>query len=193
MSLVILLLAAGASSRMRGGDKLMEEVAGAPLIATLTARAEKVAPVIVALPALDHPRVQALADSEATLIAVPDADEGMAASIRTGTKARPDGTTGLMILPGDMPDLTAADLRTLAQAWRSDPAHIHRATTAGGTPGHPVIFPDTLFDALEALNGDTGARGLLQSHAVRPVALPGHHATTDLDTPEDWEVWRKRQ
>jgi hypothetical protein len=25
------------------------------------------------------------------------------------------------------------------------------------------------------------------------VALPGLHAITDLDTPEDWAAWRARQ
>ena len=190
---MILLLAAGASSRMRGGDKLMEEVGGAPLLATMARRAATVAPVMVTLPGLDHPRAKALTDMEVITIPVPDAAEGMAASIRTGAAALPPETTGLMILPADMPDLTHADLLTLANAWRADPDRIHRATAADGTPGHPVIFSRDLFPALTILTGDTGARDLLRSHPVRHVALPGRHALTDLDTPEDWAAWRARR
>lgn len=192
MSLVILLLAAGRASRMRGGDKLLEEVAGHPLIATMARRAATVAPCRVTLPDIDHPRAAALPPGT-LIIPVPDADEGMAASIRAGARDLPDTTTGLMILPGDMPDLTAADLQTLANAWRSDPGHIHRATASDGTPGHPVIFPAYLFDNLRALTGDTGARALLKTHTTRHVALPDRHALTDLDTPEDWAAWRARR
>ena len=49
----ILLLAAGSSSRMRGRDKLMEEVDGVPLIARAAgiARAATEGAVIVTLPA----------------------------------------------------------------------------------------------------------------------------------------------
>ena len=192
MSLVILLLAAGASSRMRGGDKLLEEVGGNPLVAVMADRARQVAPVIVTLPSDTHARAKALTGKDITPLPVSDADEGMAASIRAGTRALPDTATGVMILPGDMPELTSADLQTLANAWRSDPSHIHRATAADGTPGHPVIFPHSQFDALKALTGDTGARAILKSQPVRRVALPDRHALTDLDTPEDWSAWRAR-
>lgn len=192
MSLVILLLAAGSASRMRGGDKLLEDVAGAPLLATMTRRAKEVAPVIVTLPAHDHPRAAALDGLAATIVPVPDASEGMAASIRAGTRALPASATGVMILPADMPDLTSADLRILANAWRTDPGRIHRATADDGTPGHPVIFPNSTFNDLATLTGDTGARDILKAQPPRLVALPGRHATTDLDTPEDWAAWRAR-
>lgn len=192
MSLVILLLAAGASSRMRGGDKLLEEVGGTPLIAVMADRARQVAPVIATLPSVVHARAKALESRDITPLPVPDADEGMAASIRAGIQALPDTATGVMILPGDMPELTTADLQTMANAWRSDPSRIHRATAADGTPGHPVIFPQSQFEALKALNGDTGARAILKSKPVRHVALPDRHALTDLDTPEEWATWRAR-
>lgn len=192
MSLVILLLAAGASSRMNGRDKLMEDVAGAPLLAVMARRAMPLGQVLVTLPALDHPRRDALQALPVTPLPVPDAAEGMAASIRAGVSALPDHTTGLMILPADMPDLTEADLRSLTTAWQTAPDRIHRATSADGTPGHPVIFPRSAFQDLRGLSGDTGARGLLRTAPVQFVALPGDHALTDLDTPEAWALWRAR-
>lgn len=190
MTLVILLLAAGASSRMRGGDKLRETVEGAPLIATMARRAASVAPTLVTLPARNHPRADALTGLDVTQIPVPDAHEGMAASIRAGTAALPPGTTAVMILPADMPALTATDLHTMATAWADTPDNVLRATDADGTPGHPVIFPARLFPALAQLSGDQGARPVLATEHPRLVALPGQHATTDLDTPEAWAAWR---
>ncbi|GGE23175.1 molybdopterin-guanine dinucleotide biosynthesis protein A [Primorskyibacter flagellatus] len=193
MSLAILLLAAGSSSRMRGGDKLMEEVEGAPLLATMARRALAATDVVlVTLPRADHPRSRAIRDLDVTRVLVPDAEEGMGASIRAAIPALTDRETALMILPADMPDITTGDLQTLASAWQSAPDAIHRATNADGTPGHPVIFPARLFPDLKALTGDTGARALLPSEHVKLTALPGTHATTDLDTPEDWAAWRAR-
>jgi hypothetical protein len=66
-----------------------------------------------------------------------------------------------------------------------------RATAQDGTLGHPVIFPADLRAAFATLSGDQGARTILQAHAARlhTIALPGHHALTDLDTPEAWAVW----
>lgn len=193
MSLAILLLAAGSSSRMRGGDKLMEKVEGAPLLATMARRALAATPVVlVTLPRADHPRSRAIRDLDVTRVLVPDAEEGMGASIRAAIPALTDRETALMILPADMPDITTNDLRALAGAWQSAPDSIHRATDADGTPGHPVIFPARLFPDLEALIGDTGARDLLRPEDVKMTALPGTHATTDLDTPEDWAAWRAR-
>jgi molybdenum cofactor cytidylyltransferase len=45
---------------------------------------------------------------------------------------------------------------------------------------------------LMELTGDQGARAVLQRHAdkILYTALPGQHATTDLDTPEAWAAWR---
>jgi CTP:molybdopterin cytidylyltransferase MocA len=40
------------------------------------------------------------------------------------------------------------------------------------------------------LNGDRGARIVLEGETVRVLPLPGRRAVTDLDTPEDWEAWR---
>ena len=192
MTLVILIVAAGAASRMRGGDKTLEPIDGQPLIACMAARAAQIAPTFVAVPSLDHPRARALLDQPVQIIPVPDADQGMSASLRTGIAALPVSSRAAMILPADMPDITAKDLSTMAKVWTEAPDHIHRATAADGTPGHPVIFPARLFPAFQALTGDEGARSILRGEPLRLTALPDMHATTDLDTPEAWEAWRAR-
>jgi molybdenum cofactor cytidylyltransferase len=126
---------------------------------------------------------------------VPDAAEGMGASIRTGVAALPDGCGAVMILPADLPELLASDLRVMLDAWQDRPDAILRAVDQDGKHGHPVIFPADLFPALRGCKGDAGARDVLRAHQGRIVTLPlpGRHATTDLDTPEDWAAWRARQ
>ena len=195
-NLVILLLAAGASTRMRGGDKLMEPVSGQPLIAHLAQQARATGfSLFVTLPDLDHPRASAI--HGAKLIPVPDSDQGMSASIRTGISNLPDYTAGVMMLPADMPEITTADFRTLADQFDGPDGTILRASSVDDHgqphPGHPVLFPRRCFHALKTLTGDSGAKALLRGESVRHIPLPGRHALTDLDTPEDWAVWRADQ
>lgn len=198
--LLILIPAAGAARRMRGADKLLQPVAGQPLLARLAAAASSVCSrVIVTLPPGHRARAAAVTGAGVSCLTVEDAAEGMAASLRAGV-AQAGDAAGMMVLPADMPELTAADLARLAAAFQegaagADPAPILRAMAADGRPGNPVILPAWLFPDVARLRGDTGARDLLRAHAarVRGVALPDEHALTDLDTPEDWAAWRARQ
>ncbi|MBO9472128.1 nucleotidyltransferase family protein [Shimia sp. R10_1] len=191
--LTILVLAAGSSSRMRGGDKLLEDIEGAPLLRIITSRALATgANVMVALP-LDKPnRMEALAGLSVQSVFVPDADNGMAHSLRAGVAALSDETTAVMILPADMPEIEEFDLQTMINALKATPEAILRGATAAQVPGHPVLFPRRFFPELLRLSGDKGARDVLKANkqSITLVPLPENHALVDLDTPEQWESWR---
>lgn len=192
MNAHILILAAGSSSRMRGRDKLLEQVDGQPQLARLVQAALQTGlPVTVALPPDRPARAAAIADLPARKITVPDPAQGMAASLTAGLASLP-AAAGVMLLLGDLPEITGQDLITLREAWAAEPEAILRGALADGTPGHPVCFPPDLRDDLMTLKGDEGARSVLVRHRarLRLVPLPGRHATTDLDTPEDWAAWR---
>jgi CTP:molybdopterin cytidylyltransferase MocA len=191
MFISVLVLAAGSSSRMRGGDKLLETVEDEPLLRrqARTALATGL-PVLVTLP-LDRPRrAEALTGLDVRQVPVPNAAEGMAVSLRAGLAAAAPGA--VLVHLADLPEVTTADLMHLLDRHREAPDRILRATADDGTPGHPVLFPDWVRADLMALSGDVGARDVLRRHADRVdlVRLPGRHAVTDLDTPEDWAAWR---
>ncbi|NUH65461.1 nucleotidyltransferase family protein [Sulfitobacter sp. S0837] len=193
--LPVILLAAGASARMRGQDKLLEDVDGQPLLRRQARLARGVGPVLVALPPAPHPRYTALSGLDITALPVPDAAEGMGASLRTAFAALPPRTPAAMVMLADMPDVQAEDLIWLAEAVdvQSDKL-IWRAATDQGAPGHPIIFAAPLFAQMRALRGDDGGRSVVHSVAdrVQLVPLPGNRARQDLDTPEDWSAWRCR-
>ncbi|AHD09752.1 nucleotidyltransferase family protein [Phaeobacter gallaeciensis] len=200
-AIAILILAAGAARRMRGRDKLLEQINGRPLLAQICAAAISTGQEVhVTLPSPDHPRAEVLRDhcKDATPVYVPDAAEGMAASIRAGVGALSRDYDAVMIMPADMPELTAKDLMQVLARIRTSPDQILRATGADGTFGHPVVFPRRYFTALSQLTGDQGARAILkaaqhQGEVICPVPLPASHALTDLDTPEAWAAWRQAQ
>ncbi|MFN4098530.1 MAG: NTP transferase domain-containing protein [Pararhodobacter sp.] len=190
-ALKAVLLAAGASSRMRGADKLLMLVEGEPLLRRQAKAmlAAGLGPVAVTLPPEATARAAVLEGLALTLLAVPDAASGLSASLRVA--ARWAGDAALMVAPADMPELSAEDFSAAAAGFHS--ARPLRATGADGTPGHPVIFPAALLPLFAGLTGDEGARAILRAHPPVLLPLPGSRALTDLDTPEDWAEWRNRE
>lgn len=191
----ILLPAAGASTRMCGADKLLQVIGGQTLLRAVAERALQVAPHVgVTLPTGDDRRRQSLEGISVARLPVEDAQEGMAASLRAGARwAMTLDMHALMIVLPDMPDITADDMRSLFTAQARAPQYPLRASSAQGQPGHPVILPKTLVPAMLNLSGDDGAKALLRIHPPRLHPLPGRRALLDLDTPEEWEAWRKAQ
>ncbi|HWJ95502.1 MAG TPA: NTP transferase domain-containing protein, partial [Telluria sp.] len=84
---------------------------------------------------------------------------------------------------GDMPFVAPATISALADAL-SGGAGI-AAPVADARRGNPVGFGPQHLDALLALEGDQGARGIVKGHPVTEVAVddPGIHR--DVDTPDD--------
>ncbi|HEY9039367.1 MAG TPA: nucleotidyltransferase family protein [Roseovarius sp.] len=194
MTLAILLPAAGASSRMAGRDKLLEQIDGVPLLARQAGRALATgAPVYITMRRDRPARAAALAELDVTQITIEDPEQGLSASIRAGVEALPPDVTALMVLLPDLPDIEASDLRAMIAAHTAQPGRILRAVAEDGTPGHPTVFPAKFFGALADLTGNAGAQPLLRQEGFTPVALPGSRAITDLDTPEDWTRWRAQQ
>ncbi|SIO19365.1 CTP:molybdopterin cytidylyltransferase MocA [Rhodovulum sp. ES.010] len=192
---LILVPAAGASSRMRGRDKLLEPVEGEALLRRQVRAASATgAPVLVTLPkGAGGPRAEVLEGISRLRFLWIDAAEGMAASLRAGAAAaRKARAEGLMVHLPDMPDLTGADLARLLAAFAVAPETPLRAGSEDGRPGHPVVFPARLFSRLAEVSGDTGGRAALSGESPRLVALPGDRALTDLDTPDAWADWRAR-
>jgi molybdenum cofactor cytidylyltransferase len=116
MPLAVALLAAGRARRMRGRDKLLEEIDGTPLLRRQAERIldARIGPLAVTLP-LDRPAREAALDGlTLTVLRIADAEEGLAASLRAAARwALQIWAEGLMICPADLPDLTSVDFRTL--------------------------------------------------------------------------------
>jgi molybdenum cofactor cytidylyltransferase len=193
----ILILAAGASSRMRGTDKLLGLIDGQPLLTRVAQAALATgAAVLVTLPPRATDRRHALRDLPVTILNVPDAELGMSRSLVQGVKAvmdgSPEATDGLMVLPGDMPGFTTKALAALITGFQAAPEAILRGGSETGQGGHPAIFPRALWPELLDITGDEGGRSVLERHRdrVRIMPLPGSMARLDLDTPEDWAAYR---
>ncbi|MDU8929812.1 nucleotidyltransferase family protein [Alisedimentitalea sp. MJ-SS2] len=191
---LILIPAAGASRRMQGRDKLLEQIDGEAILTRQTRRALATGTDVLVTLSRDHPDRRAvltpLDAAELTLLTI-DGSEGMAISFRTAASYASDHDyTGVLVALPDMPDLGTGDLCHVLDTFRTDPTKVHRATSSDGRPGHPVVIPKRLFPRLAELRGDQGARMALREETPRLIALPGVRALIDLDTPQEWAAWR---
>lgn len=185
-----LILAAGKSSRMLGGDKLLEYMGGEPLLQIMCERALSSGATYVTIPSLSHPRRFVLPQA----VHAVEIEGNMSDSLRAGIAALPPAAIGVVILPADMPDITADDITDIKTRARQSGAPIVRASTQDGRPGHPAFFARSLFSEFATLSGDHGAAPICAAHEPQTVYVPleGNRARLDLDTAEDWAAYRSR-
>lgn len=182
-----IVLAAGRGARF-GGGKLLAPLNGQPLIAGAL-RAALAAPVRQVLVAVGddlelHETI--IGESERLLlVAVPDAAEGMGASLRTAAARVSDDAAGVFVFLGDMPAIAPTTIEILARALVA-PDHVV-APVFEGQRGHPVLFGAAWLPALRGLSGDEGARGVLAKagERLRLVSVQDPGVLLDIDRPED--------
>jgi molybdenum cofactor cytidylyltransferase len=182
------VLAAGRSTRMRGPNKLLAEIARRPLVRIVAeeALASRADPVIVVA---GHQRAEvekALAGLRVRIVHNPDFAEGLGTSLRAGIAAVPADSDAAIVCLGDMPRVDAALMNRLIAAFDPDRGALVVVPTFEGKRGNPVLWSRRFFPDLMAIEGDVGARHLIgrYSEAVAEVPVEGKAALVDVDTPE---------
>ena len=192
------VLAAGASTRLRGGrakqlvvldgKTLLRRAAeaavaaageGTPVIVVLGHRAEECAAELTGLTAVRTVWAERWA-------------AGMGASLKAGLGAVlsvAPGAAGIVVSLCDQPRVTAADLGTLRRTARDAGGGSVTVVAAeyGGGPGVPAFFGREVFGDVQRLDDAAGAKGLMlrQEAAGRLVRVPMPAAAVDVDTPAD--------
>jgi molybdenum cofactor cytidylyltransferase len=118
----------------------------------------------------------------------PDWATGMGSSIRVGMTAvleRSALVDAVVIALGDQPLISSAFLNSLAERHFKTGATMVAASYAD-RPGVPALFARALFPRLAALDGQAGAKVLLQAAGNELEIIPAPEAAIDVDTPEDY-------
>ena len=89
---------------------------------------------------------------------------------------------------GDMPGVSSKDLDSLIDAFRRSGGRAVVRAAHQGKRGNPVLLPRSLFPAIAHLEGDTGARHLVEADGLDVIDVEiGHGASIDVDTREALE------
>jgi molybdenum cofactor cytidylyltransferase len=184
-----IVLAAGRSSRL-GRPKQLLPVLGEPLLRHTIHRvlASSLDYVVLVVGHEADPIRDAVAGLPLDVVFNPDAGRGQSTSVRAGLAAlSPDVDAAVFIL-GDQPAIDPNVIDALITAWRESGAPILVPLYDDGM-GNPVLFDRSVFAELDALQGDTGARPVVQAyHASGELLLVPVAGTSpaDVDTQDDY-------
>jgi len=116
--------------------------------------------------------------------------EGLASSLRSGLRAAiaacgREGPAAVLFVTCDQPCVTPSLLRSLVQRFRAGAPIV--ACTYADTLGVPALFDRAYFGELAGLEGDAGAKRIIERHrdVVRVVGF--ERGATDVDTRDDRE------
>jgi molybdenum cofactor cytidylyltransferase len=183
--IVGVLLAAGSGSRF-GGDKLLHPLEDGVAIAAHAARnLIAVIPDIIAVVRWgDFPLYEMLEQEGCQVTMFQGAAHGMGASLAHGIgQAR--GADGWVIALADMPRIAPETIRGIVAALEEGATIV--APVHKGERGHPVGFGAALREELLALDGDQGARSVLERHhgALKLIECSDPNVLYDIDRKSD--------
>ena len=180
-----LVLAAGRARRF-GANKMLARLPQGEVIGVRAARciAGAVDALTVVIRAGDEATQSAFSAAGFGVIECPDADRGMAHSLRCGVLHSKDAA-GWLVALGDMPYLDSKTAATLVRCFKEKDGIV--VPRCDGQAGHPVVFPARFYSDLLALSGDIGARAIIEAHPteVAWVDTQDRGVLRDIDAPED--------
>jgi len=181
--------AAGKAERF-GRQKLLEPVGGEPLLnrtlrCLLEGGVDNV--IVVAPPAGGLDAVPILRDARVRVVTNTDPSRGMFSSIQAGV-SEAAGSDPILVLPGDMPFVTAGTVADVLAAARGQ-AHAV-VPRMNGRRGHPVALPGALGRDILKADARSNLSDLLRALGVERVYLdvadPG--ILRDVDVASDLEA-----
>lgn len=179
-----IIMASGLGTRF-GGNKLMTELCGVPLIQHALRATEGLFARRVVV--TRHSNVARLCDElgvEVVLHSEPRRND----TVRLGME-KMTGCDTTTFVQGDQPLISANSLTSLLRSAESFPECIWRASFEG-TPGAPALFPAWTFDELRSLPPGKGGGVVAKTHKerVRTVEVSSKWELFDVDTPDDLRI-----
>lgn len=180
------LLAAGMGTRFEGGNKLLAEPDGVPVVrrAALTLL-ESPLDSVVAVLGYDAEAVESvLSDIDIAIWHNEDYADGQNTSVAGGVAvAREREWDAAVFALGDMPYVDSGTIETLLDAYAGGAGSV-LAPAYEGTRGNPVLFDSQHFDALEDVTGDRGGRDIIEDVGTF-VAVEDPGIRQDIDRRGD--------
>jgi molybdenum cofactor cytidylyltransferase len=186
----IIILAAGASSRMGNPKQLLQFKKHSLLQhATSVALAANANPVIVVLGNNSDSLLTEISAKKTDIVFNEKWKEGIASSIRYGLYRLQEiypATNSALLMVCDQPFVTTALLNSLIHTQKETGKSIV-ASAYDDAIGTPALFHKSLFPQLLSLSGDTGARKIIQQHPEQVAKVSFPQGGIDIDTATDYE------
>lgn len=190
-----IILAAGLSSRMGGVNKLLLPFKGKTILESVvqTITSLPFAEVIVVSGHDQQAIGELLRRYPVTVADNPDFSQGLSTSLRRGVDAADPHSSGYLFCLADMPLLSPNLLKYLCKIFLQATVPSIVVPVYDGRRGNPVIFSSAFRDELLQLQGDQGARPLLDKHPRAIIEVPVNHpgVSRDIDTDSQYRELRE--
>ncbi len=192
-----ILLAAGESSRMRGGFKPLLKWGKRTVIGECVhqMRNSQLSEIFVVLGHREMEIRQTLAGSGVQYAINEDYRRGMLSSVKTGLAMVSPNADAALIALVDQPMISSEIIDTLINAFIAGEKGV-ALPTYEGKRGHPVIIAAKYFEDVMRLDEDSpeGLRQFIESRRddTLEVPVPTPAVIEDIDRPEDYERLSKR-
>ena len=192
----IILLAAGPSSRL-GQAKQLVRFDGESLVRRAARVALSLEPVSITVVTgfADKEVEHELRDLPVRLTRNDEWAQGMGGSIACGVRSISEQVDGVLVMLCDQWRIETADLTSVISTWLSDISRIIVASWCDQKSliyGAPALFPRKYIRELKSLNGNRGAKALVDQNLEQVQFVELKNAACDLDRPEDLEQLLKR-
>ena len=186
-----ILLAAGQSLRMKDENKLIKEINGIPLIkyAAKNILASAVDEIIVVTGHENKKIEDAIGiHKKIRFVYNKDFKSGISSSIKTGLHSISKKTDAFFISLGDMPNVNQNIYNKLIKSRENYNKKLklkHKKEiiipTHEGKEGNPVLFSKFMKDQIMLLEGDLGARKIIELNKNKILNVPFHNEGISLD------------
>ncbi len=186
----VLILAAGAATRMKRA-KMLLPFASTTILSHILQEVQAIKPDGICLvTGCYHNEIQnSITAAQLDIVYNGNWEDGMAGSIKLGLTAllqkHPD-LGSVLIVASDQPYLNRKVLTDMTEALDDNQKGIVAAKYQE-VAGIPVLFDQKYFDQLRQLQGDKGARTILQQYPDDIATIDFPLGAIDIDTPEDYE------
>jgi len=194
MSIAILVLAAGKSSRMQS-IKQLEKVGNKTLLNITLEKAVQLqeTDIYCVLGANASLIKKSIVLPNITTIFNDNYINGLSTSIIAGLnyfKEHALNFDAVFILLADQPAIDEEYLSSMKNLHLNNPSKII-ATQYKAHFGVPVIIPKTYFKSLLTINGDKGAKSFINKHKTEVLSSKLEANNIDIDTQEELKLYRK--
>ena len=190
MNVGIVILAAGASSRM-GFPKQTLPIFGTSMLKHLILEVFETPcfPITVVVGANKAKVVPELKDMPVNVIDNKAWEEGMGGSIKMGligTYLVSNAIDAIIVMTSDMPYVNAGLLKSLIKTAEELPDKSIIAAKYNETAGIPVLFKRPRFEEILDLKSELGAKSILEKNKNDIATVDFELGSIDLDTKEEY-------
>ena len=194
-SVGVVILAAGQGRRCGTNKLLVEDSSGEPMfMKSLKSAISSDAKPIFVITGHNHDEIEEyLKDYDVNIVYNRAFETGVQSSINTGLKSMPASCDGAILLPADMPNITAQDLNKLIAKFDKNNEKSICVFSHKGTKSNPILWSKSLYSKAQIIPENAHMRAVLMEHNdyIKTIETKDDKKLLDINYPSQLKEYCK--